>query len=81
MLHEERGGGVSLRLLDKFKLDRTAISVANMHDEPDERAFWHSKTPEERLEALEFLRQIAFGYDPDTERLQRFLEIIERKGN
>lgn len=72
---------MSIRLLDKFKLDRTAISVANLYDEPDERAFWHSKTPEERLEALEFLRQIAFGYDPDTERLQRVLEIIERKRN
>jgi hypothetical protein len=70
---------LSLRLLDKIKLDKTAVSVASRYDKPDDRAYWHSKTPEERMVALEFLRQVAYGYDPDTERLQRVLEVVERE--
>jgi hypothetical protein len=59
------------------RVDRTTITVASLHDEPDERAYWHSKTPEERLQALELMRQSAYGYDPATARLQRVLEIVE----
>jgi hypothetical protein len=46
-------------------------------EEPDDRAYWLSKTLEERLEALELLRQIHYGYDPTTERLQRVLTVVE----
>ncbi len=61
------------------KLDRTAFSVGELHGESDEKAYWLSKTPAERLAAVEFLRQVAYGYDPITERLQRVLEVVERK--
>ncbi|HPA27014.1 MAG TPA: hypothetical protein PLQ05_05115 [Acidobacteriota bacterium] len=57
--------------------DITAFSVASLGDESDEKAFWFSKTPQERLLALEYMRQVAYGYDPDTERLQRIIEVIE----
>jgi hypothetical protein len=50
-----------------------------MTDRPNDRQYWLSKTPEERFEALELLRQIAYGYDPATARLQRVLEVIEFK--
>jgi hypothetical protein len=30
----------------------------------EDRAYWHSKTPAERLAAAEQLRQAAYGYDP-----------------
>lgn len=43
----------------------------------DQKTFWALKTPQERLEALETMRQIAYGYDPVTTRLQRIFEIIE----
>jgi hypothetical protein len=33
----------------------------------------------ERLEALEQMRQILYGYDPATTRLQRVLTVAERK--
>jgi len=66
------------RLTD-YRLDKTAFSVARLEDEPDERAFWHSKTPEERLRAAEFLRQSLYGYDPATLRLQRVFEVVEFK--
>ena len=61
------------------KLDRTAFSVVSLEDaDNDEMEYWLSKTPYERLDALETLRQIFYGYDPATTRLQRVLEIIER---
>ncbi len=60
-----------------YRMDRTAFSVASLSDPSDEKEFWLSKTPAERLQALEFLRQIVYGYDPATTRLQRVLEIAE----
>lgn len=64
------------------KVDRTAFKVYSSFEEAeaDERIYWHSKTPQERLIALELMRQSAFGYDnPTTRRLQRVLEVAERK--
>jgi len=59
------------------KLDKTAFSIASLLDESDERAFWLSKSPDERLQALELMRQSIYGYDPSTTRLQRVLTITE----
>ncbi|GAB4581054.1 MAG: hypothetical protein Fur0022_37990 [Anaerolineales bacterium] len=61
------------------KLDKTAFSVVSIEEaDNDEVAYWLSKTPYERLSALETLRQIFYGYDPNTTRLQRVFEITER---
>jgi hypothetical protein len=49
--------------LAKTKLDRTHFSVAKLSDS-DEKAYWLSKSPAERLEALELMRQMVYGYDP-----------------
>jgi hypothetical protein len=38
--------------------------------ELEDRVFWHSKTPAERLAAAEQLRQVAYGYDAFTARIQ-----------
>jgi hypothetical protein len=59
------------------KVDRTIVTVGRSLGESDEKAFWLSKTPLDRLEAVELLRQVAFGYDPTTTRLQRVLETAE----
>lgn len=56
------------------RVDRSIVRAGNAFDESDEKAFWLSKTPSERLKAMELLRQIAFGYDATTARLQRVLE-------
>jgi len=61
----------------RFQLDKKAVSVALLGDSRDEKAYWLSKTPLERLEALEFLRQTFYGYDPVTDRVQRILEVVE----
>ncbi|OGL48712.1 MAG: hypothetical protein A2161_05475 [Candidatus Schekmanbacteria bacterium RBG_13_48_7] len=62
-----------------FKMDKSVFSVASFDDISDETVYWQSKTPIERLEALEFLRQVIFGYDPATSRLQRIIEFAEFK--
>lgn len=62
-----------------LQLDRTAITVSSLSDDPRaETRFWLSKTPAERLIALELLRNRTKNYDSVTSRLQRFLTIIER---
>lgn len=61
------------------KLDRTAFSVGSVIDESDHKAYWLSKTPAERLEAVELMRQIIYGYDPSTTRIQKVFEVIQLK--
>jgi hypothetical protein len=61
------------------RLDRRAFSVRPLYAEDDEKAFWAQKSPQERLEALEQMRQILYGYDPVTTRLQRILTVAQRE--
>jgi hypothetical protein len=63
------------------RLDRSAFKVGALSETSDEKAYWLSKTPDERLEAVEQMRQILYGYDPSTTRLQRVIEIIQRTAN
>jgi hypothetical protein len=60
-------------------MDKTAFSVASLSDESDEKVYWSSKTPYERLQAVELMRQVIYGYKPSSTRLQRFFEITELK--
>jgi hypothetical protein len=62
--------------LDSQGIDKTSFSVTSLLDESDENRYWHSKTPQERLEAVELMRQINYGYDPSS-RLQRILTVAE----
>jgi hypothetical protein len=60
--------------LNRARLDRKHFSVAGLSDS-DEKQFWLSKTPAERLAAVEVMRQSMYGYDPVSTRLQRVLTI------
>jgi hypothetical protein len=66
-----------IHAMDFPNLDRDAFRVDALGDESDEKAYWHSRTPLERLQALELLRQIHYGYDPATSRLQRVFEVAK----
>ena len=67
-------------LKTSFKFEKTITSYdSHAAMKADERAFWLSKTPLERLEATEMMRQINYGYDPLTDRVQRILTVVERK--
>lgn len=60
-----------------FRMDKTAFSVVSLHEADDDVEFWRTKTPQERLRALEFLRQTLYGYDHTTARLQRVLTVAK----
>lgn len=62
------------------KLDKTAFSVVSSFEEADreDERYWRSRTPQERLQQMELLRRINYGY-ATTARLQRVLEIAERE--
>jgi hypothetical protein len=64
-------------LVGTARIDKSVLSVAALSDQSDDRAFWHSKTPEERLAAMELMRAINYGYDPATTRLQRVLTVTQ----
>lgn len=59
-------------------MDKNIFEIASVGDN-DSREYWRKKSYLERLEALEQLRQIAFGYGPTTARLQRVLTITKLK--
>ncbi|RPJ14137.1 MAG: hypothetical protein EHM37_06285 [Deltaproteobacteria bacterium] len=54
------------------------FSVVDGFDSSDEKEFWLRKSPLERLEAIELMRQILYNYDPTSARLQRIFTITER---
>jgi hypothetical protein len=64
--------------VNEVRMDRTVSSIGTLKEQGDERAYWATKTPQERIEALELLRQIHYGYDPASERLQRVFTISQR---
>jgi hypothetical protein len=59
------------------KMDKTVITVSSLFDESDEKAYWLSRTPQERLQHVEILRRINYG-DAALGQIQKVLEIVER---
>lgn len=64
---------------ETFKIDRSALSVISL-DEQDEEVmqYWKSKTPHERLVALETTRRMLYGEHSTSAGLQRVLEIVKQ---
>ena len=56
------------RVVKKFDLERHSSIKEDL-------AYWLSKTPEDRIEAIEFLRR---QYHGSSERLQRFARVIQQ---
>ena len=64
----------------ELRLDRTAFSVGTLGDEEEEEdLYWSTKTPVERLQGLEQIRQIIYGYAATSARLQRVIEFTQRQ--
>jgi hypothetical protein len=59
-----------------MKLDKTAFSVTSLSEADDEVAYWLTKSPEERLGAMEQIRQVIYGNSPTTARLQRVFTVV-----
>ena len=66
-----------MNAVDIVRMDKNTLSLISLSDESDEKKYWLTKTPHERLEAVELMRQINYGYDPTTTRLQRVLEVAQ----
>ena len=61
------------------RIDRSAFTVFNSFAEADaaDREYWHSRTPQERVRHVEFLRRVNYG-SRASEPIQRVLEIVTR---
>src|SRR5437867_1407574 len=70
--------------LEFEKFDKTAVRAFDSFEAADaaDRKFWLSRTPEERLQALEHMRQLARGYDdhsrPKFEKIIRIRKLRRR---
>ncbi len=70
---------LKILLMMSKKLNKKHISIASSEEfDLYDIEYWKSKSPSERFEAIELMRQINFGYDPSTERLQRLLTVTQR---
>jgi hypothetical protein len=60
-------------------MDKSAFSIVPLSEaDTADQVYWASQSPTARLQALELMRQVAYGYDPATARLERVLEVAER---
>jgi hypothetical protein len=66
-----------MKAVESLRLDKSALTITPLSDESEEKEYWRHKSPEERLQAVESMRQIVYGYDPSTSRLQRVLTVAQ----
>mgnify|MGYP001133360922 CR=1 FL=1 len=59
------------------RLDKSAITTISLNDSEEEKQYWFSKGPHERIAAIELQRRMVYGKDCVTSRLQRILETAE----
>jgi hypothetical protein len=66
-------------MVQQARIDRMAIKVFHSfaEAEADERAYWHSLTPLERLQHMELLRRINYG-ERATAGFQRVFAVAQR---
>jgi hypothetical protein len=56
------------------ELNKNIVTVTFLDEIEEEKKYWFSKSPIERMEAIEINRRMVYGHDRATSRLQRFLE-------
>lgn len=54
---------------------KRVIKIMNLKDKGDDLAYWLSKSPEKRIEAVEILRK---QFNGTAKRLQRIIRIIQQ---
>jgi hypothetical protein len=65
---------------ESASIEGSAVRLLGREEpEREDRRFWHLKTPAERLAAAEQLRQVAYGYDAATARIQAVVVRTVRK--
>ena len=66
-----------MNVVQTARVDRSALEIASLEEHESERRYWRAKSTQERMQALELMRQIIYGYDPATTRLQGFFEVAQ----
>jgi hypothetical protein len=64
-------------MTDEFKMDKTAIHKYKLGSEPTDLEYWLSRPAEERIAAIEFLREQYHTEDEIKQGLQRVCRIIK----
>ena len=62
------------------RIQRDKFEVFSL-SEADDSSYWLSRSPIERLEAIEFLRKAMFGSDRVSQGIQRVLTVARLKGD
>ena len=60
------------------KIKRDVFEIVDLKN-ADDKNYWLTKSPIERIEAIEFMRKVMFGNDRVSRRLQRVLTAVELK--
>ena len=64
--------------MDKLpSLNKKIVNITSLEDTEEEKNYWFSKSPLERIEAIEINRRMIYGKDRVTSRLQRIFETAE----
>jgi len=66
-----------MKTIQSLKMNKNIFSVVTNFSEANDMEYWFSLSPLERLEAIEIMRQIIYGYDPTSDRLQRVFTVIK----
>lgn len=61
----------------ELHLDKTKISISDSFDNTEEKEYWWSRTPEERLAHVERLRRICYGEEAMKQMDKSILEIVQ----
>ena len=66
-----------MKTIQSLKMNKNIFSVVTDFSNANDNEYWFSSTPLERLEAIELMRQIIYGYDPSSDRLQRVFTVVK----
>ena len=61
----------------EMRLNKTKISVLNSFDNSEEKEYWLSRTPQERLLHIEKLRRICYGEEATKRMDKTVIEIVQ----
>jgi hypothetical protein len=57
--------------------DEKEIKISDSFPPPEDKEYWHSRTPRERLENVERLRRIKYGEAAAKEIVKSVFEVIK----
>lgn len=61
-----------------LRVDRSVLTVSTLRAaDAEDYVYWHTRTPRERLAAMEIMRQAMIGYEAASARFPRFLEVVK----